>query len=211
MKQGLFITVEGPEGAGKTSVMKSVISDLLELGYDIVATREPGGIRISEEIREIILDNKNVEMDARTEALLYAAARRQHLVEKVLPALAEGKIVICDRFVDASLAYQGYARGIGIDEVWSINEFAIQTCMPNKTLLFDLDPKIGLERIAANEQRENNRLDNEKLSFHQLVREGYHILRDKDPERFSTINAEQSEFEVTKEVFNIVKDYIDQS
>src|SRR5699024_9385494 len=124
-------------------------------------------IEIAEQIRNIILDRENINMEERTEALLYAAARRQHLVEKVLPALEADKIVICDRFVDSSLAYQGYARGLGMEEVYHINKFAIQDIMPDLTLLFDIDPKKGLERIAANEDRERNRLDLEKLDFHQ--------------------------------------------
>src|SRR5690625_2830581 len=120
-------------------------------------------------------------MDGRTEALLYAAARRQHLVEKVYPALKKGKIVLCDRFIDSSLAYQGYARGLGVEEVLLINQFAIDECMPSLTLLLNIDPKKGLQRIAANKEREQNRLDQENLSFHKLVYEGYQMLT----ERFS--------------------------
>ena len=116
--RGQFITFEGPEGAGKTTVIKELYNRLRAEGHKIVLTREPGGIRIAEKIRSIILDNDHQEMDAKTEALLYAAARRQHLVEKVIPALHDGYTVLCDRFVDSSLAYQGYARGLGIDEVW---------------------------------------------------------------------------------------------
>ena len=126
VQKGVFITFEGPEGAGKTTVIKELYKRMEEEGLKVILTREPGGIRIAEKIRAIILDNDHQEMDAKTEALLYAAARRQHLVEKVIPALQEGMIVLCDRFVDSSLAYQGHARGLGIDEVLSINEFAIE-------------------------------------------------------------------------------------
>ena len=122
---GKFITIEGPEGSGKTTVAKRLVEKLTEEGYQVVYTREPGGVTIAERIRDIILDVNNTNLDPRSEALLYAASRRQHLVEKVLPALESGKIVICDRFVDSSLAYQGYARNIGIDEIYNINMFAI--------------------------------------------------------------------------------------
>lgn len=202
---GFFITIEGPEGAGKTTVMQDVFEQLQTEGYDLISTREPGGIRISERIREIILNNEFTEMDGRTEALLYAAARRQHLVEKIEPAMAQGKIVLCDRFVDASLAYQGYARGLGIDEVLSINEFAIGKLMPNLTLYFDVDPEIGLKRIAQNDNRELNRLDVESLSFHQAVRTGYQEVVKRYPNRIHVIDASQSQEEVTKYVLNVLK------
>lgn len=202
---GFFITIEGPEGAGKTSVMKDVAEKLQSEGYEIISTREPGGIRISERIREVILDNDLTEMDARTEALLYAAARRQHLVEKVEPALSEGKIILCDRFVDASLAYQGYARGLGIDEVLSINKFAIGNLMPDLTLLFDVDPQIGLGRIAQHDDRELNRLDVESLGFHKAVREGYQEVVKRYPNRIHVIDASKSQEEVTNEVLNVLK------
>lgn len=202
---GFFITIEGPEGAGKTTVMQDVFEQLQSEGYDLISTREPGGIRISEKIREIILDNEFTEMDGRTEALLYAAARRQHLVEKIEPALAQGKIVLCDRFVDASLAYQGYARGLGIDEVLTINEFAIGKLMPDLTLYFDVDPEIGLNRIAKNNNRELNRLDVESLTFHQAVRTGYQEVVKRYPKRIQVIDASQSQEEVTNYVLNVLK------
>lgn len=202
---GFFITIEGPEGAGKTTVMQDVFEQLQSEGYDLISTREPGGIRISERIREIILDNEFTEMDGRTEALLYAAARRQHLVEKIEPALAQGQIVLCDRFVDASLAYQGYARGLGIDEVLSINEFAIGKLMPDLTLYFDVDPEIGLNRIAKNDNRELNRLDVESLAFHQAVRTGYQEVVKRYPNRIQVIDASQSQEEVTNYVLNVLK------
>ncbi|AYC30717.1 dTMP kinase [Paenisporosarcina cavernae] len=208
-QKGVFITFEGPEGAGKTTVMNELAKEFTAEGMDIVTTREPGGIRIAEKIRAIILDNQHLEMDARTEALLYAAARRQHLVEVIKPALAAGKIVLCDRFVDASLAYQGYARGIGVAEVWAINEFAIADTMPDKTLLFDLNPEVGLSRIANGKNRENNRLDKESVAFHEKVREGYHLLVKESPDRFITIDAEKSQDEVKVNVRNILKNYLD--
>src|SRR5690625_4825328 len=129
------------------------------MGYSVVTTREPGGIEIAEKIREVILNPKNTKMDARTEALLYAAARRQHFVEKIKPALDRDEIVLCDRFIDSSLVYQGYARSLGIDEVLEINQFAIEGYMPSLTLLFDITPEQGLKRIEQNLKREKNRLD----------------------------------------------------
>ncbi len=204
-KRGYFITSEGPEGAGKTTVMNLLGEQLTQEGYDVVMTREPGGIMISEKIRNIILDNKHTMMESRTEALLYAAARRQHLVEKVKPALEVGKIVICDRFIDSSLAYQGFARGIGVEEILAINKFAIGDTMPNKTILFDIEPSVGLARINAHENREKNRLDVESLTFHEKVREGYLSLVDQYPERIDVIDASRSVDEVLKDVYQIVK------
>jgi len=162
---GLFITIEGPEGSGKTTVAKMITERLKMEGYPVVYTREPGGVEIAEKIRDIILDVNNTKLDPRSEALLYAASRRQHLVEKVEPALAEGKIIICDRFIDSSLAYQGHARGLGIDEVFEMNMFAINKRLPDLTILLDIDPQEGLNRINKNRSGELNRLDLENLSF----------------------------------------------
>ncbi|MCM3708309.1 MULTISPECIES: dTMP kinase [Cytobacillus] len=189
MKKGKFITVEGPEGAGKTTIIDMLATNLANEGYQVLQTREPGGIEIAEQIRSVILDKKNTKMDPRTEALLYAAARRQHLAEKVKPALDEGSIILCDRFIDSSLAYQGYARGLGIEEVYSINSFAIEGMMPELTLYFDIEPEAGLERINQHKGREVNRLDLEKLDFHHKVREGYLKLMELYPERIFKIDA----------------------
>jgi dTMP kinase len=186
---GLFITLEGGEGAGKTSAVPLLTARLEEQGYQVLATREPGGIEIAEAIRAVILDPANTSMDGRTEALLYAAARRQHLVEKVWPALKKGMIVLCDRFVDSSLAYQGYTRGLGMEEVMEINRFAVETTMPDLTLFFDISPKAGLARISENKGREQNRLDLEALSFHESVYEGYQILREQYKDRYVTLDA----------------------
>lgn len=191
MSRGLFITTEGPDGAGKTTILQMLGASLQGLGHNVLLTREPGGISISEQIREVILNKENTEMDSRTEALLYAAARRQHLIEKVIPALEAGKIVLCDRFIDSSLAYQGYARGLGIDEVYGINKFAIGEVMPDLTFYFDIDPLAGLERINLSKNREINRLDLEGLAFHEKVREGYLQIIDRWKERFYIIDASQ--------------------
>ncbi|SEQ09544.1 dTMP kinase [Piscibacillus halophilus] len=205
---GLFVTFEGVEGAGKSSVLSYIYEQLQHQGYDVIHTREPGGIEISEKIREVILNKQHTAMDGRTEALLYAAARRQHLVEKVLPALEKGTIVLCDRFIDSSLAYQGYARGLGIDEVYQINEFAIEQCMPNVTVLFELDPEIGLKRISDNKGREQNRLDLEKLSFHEKVAEAYQILKGKFPNRIQAIDAQQPQEDVQQACLKLIQSYL---
>jgi dTMP kinase len=204
---GIFITAEGGEGAGKTTVLELVANQLKAKGYDVLLTREPGGIPISEKIRQVILHVNN-EMDERTEALLYAAARRQHLVEKIIPALNAGKIVLCDRFVDSSLAYQGYARGIGIDEVHRINQFAIKGYMPSLTLLFDIVPEVGLARINANQKREVNRLDLETLDFHQKVYECYHMLLQQSPGRIKRIAADRSLEQVTDDTLSRIFSHI---
>ncbi|WP_297636428.1 dTMP kinase [uncultured Clostridium sp.] len=203
MNKGLFIAFEGGEGSGKSTMIEKIYLWLKEKGYDCVTTREPGGIKISEKIREVILDTNNTEMDGRTEALLYAAARRQHLVEKVLPALNEGKIVLCDRFVFSSLAYQGHARGIGMEEVYRINEFAIDGHMPDMSILFDISPEVGLERIRKNSDREVNRLDLEAIDFHNKVREGYNNIYENNKEKMKKINAENSIDEVLNELKTI--------
>ncbi|MBR3381290.1 MAG: dTMP kinase [Bacillus sp. (in: Bacteria)] len=203
---GMFITFEGPEGAGKTTVIRKVYEEMERQGYAVMATREPGGIDIAEQIREVILNEKNTKMDAKTEALLYAAARRQHLAEKVEPALKRGETVLCDRFVDSSLAYQGYARGLGIEEVKSINDFAIDGMMPQMTIYFSITPEEGLKRIDANQGREKNRLDMETLNFHQMVREGYEQLIAQSPERFRVVDASQPVQDVFNEVFQLIQD-----
>lgn len=202
--KGVFITFEGPEGAGKTTVIAELYNRLKDEGRNVILTREPGGIRIAEKIREIILDNNHQEMDAKTEALLYAAARRQHLTEKVMPALREGAIVLCDRFVDSSLAYQGHGRGLGIDEVLSINEFAIGGTMPDLTIFFDVDPEVGLARIMKNDEREQNRLDKESIDFHHKVYQGYREIIRRYPNRIVKTDASLSQVEVTENVWKII-------
>ena len=200
----MFITIEGPEGSGKSTATETVINRLRELGYDVVKTREPGGTPISEQIRNVILDKENKAMDGRTEALLYAAARRQHLVEKVWPAVKEGKIVICDRYIDSSLAYQGGARGLGIDNIININMFATENTWPDLTLLFDIPPEIGLERISANKNREVNRLDLETLEFHKNVRQTFLDLAKRYPERFVIIDASKTREEVSQDALDAI-------
>lgn len=208
MSKGYFITIEGNEGAGKSTVATMIEADLRDRGLEVVATREPGGISIAEQIRAIVLDNKNTTMDGRTEALLYAAARRQHYVEKIVPALESGKTILCDRFIDSSLAYQGYARGLGIEEVWSINAFAIGGHMPDLTIYLDVDPEVGIERIHAHGSREINRLDMESLSFHTRVREGYLKVLAQFPDRIKRVDANPDIEAVMAQIRSVLDDFL---
>ena len=189
MSKGFLVSLEGPEGAGKTSVLEALIPILEDRGVEVLTTREPGGVLIGEKIREVILDPSHTEMDPKTELLLYIASRRQHLVEKVLPALAAGKLVIMDRFIDSSVAYQGFGRGLDIDAIDWLNEFVTDGLKPDLTLYFDIEVEEGLARIAANSDREVNRLDMEDLDLHRKVRQGYLSLLEKEADRIVKIDA----------------------
>lgn len=207
-KQGLFITFEGPDGSGKTTVSTAVCERLIREGYPVLYSREPGGSKIAEQIRDVILNPDNTDMDVRTEALLYAASRRQHLQEKVLPALNEGKIVICDRFVDSSLAYQGYARGIGIDEVYQINLFAIENRLPDVTIYLDIDAEEGLKRIHQGRDY-LDRLDLEGIQFHNAVHAGYQKVLERFKDRMIVVDAKRPLEEVKEDAYQTVKRWID--
>ncbi|NLM12745.1 MAG: dTMP kinase [Epulopiscium sp.] len=206
--RGLFISMEGPDGSGKTTQIELLKEYFLNKGYEVIITREPGGTQISEKIRDIILDVNNKALSNMTEALLYAASRAQHVEEKIKPALENGKIVISDRFVDSSIVYQGYARGIGIDIVESINNFAIQGFMPDITFFFDIEPEFAMKRKAK--QKSLDRLEQEHILFHNKVYEGYKILLKKYPKRIKSIDARQSIdniFEqIIKEVSRLLKE-----
>ena len=189
MSKGFLVSLEGPEGAGKTSILEALIPILEDRGIEVLSTREPGGVLIGEKIREVILDPSHTEMDPKTELLLYFASRRQHLVEKVLPALAAGKLVIMDRFIDSSVAYQGFGRGLDKEAIDWLNEFATDGLKPDLTLYFDIEVEEGLARIAANSDREINRLDMEGLDLHRKVRQGYLSLWEKEADRIVKIDA----------------------
>lgn len=203
----IFITFEGPEGSGKTTIINMVKQYFMVNNIDHIATREPGGIMIAEKIRELILDVDHTMMDSKTEALLYAASRRQHLVERVIPALNNGQIVICDRFLDSSLAYQGYARGLGIKEVLDINQFAIDGVMPSMTIFFDITPELGLSRIVK-DNRSQDRLDLESMNFHHQVYDGYQKVVKMFPERIKVVDASLSIDEVFNQVIHLILDHI---
>lgn len=204
--EGLFISFEGTDGSGKTSVIKEVERYLRVAGYDVVITREPGGVSISEQVRNVIHNTENTEMDPICEALLYAAARRQHLVQKVLPLLKEGKVVLCDRYVDSSLAYQGYARGIGVERVKAINDYATDGIYPDLTLFINVRPEVGIERIMAHQQtHELNRLDKESIDFHKRVHEGYEKLIEMFPDRIKSVDGERTIKEVSFDCFKLIQ------
>ncbi len=192
--QGYFISFEGPDGSGKSTQMKLIKEFLHEKGFDLVITREPGGTRISEKIREIILDNTHTEMDYIAEALLYAASRAQHVSQVIIPALREGKVVICDRFVDSSLVYQGVGRGLGAC-VKEINDIAIRGCMPDITFLFKIAPEESKKRIQC-----EDRLEMEEMDYHKKVYKGYLQLEKEYPDRIKGINASRSVEEIHKEI-----------
>ncbi|OUQ36652.1 dTMP kinase [Massilimicrobiota timonensis] len=205
---GVFITFEGGEGSGKTTIANMIQKTLAQEGYHVVLTREPGGVEIAEKIRDIIHDVKYINMDRKTEALLYAASRRQHLVEKVIPALENDAIVICDRFVDSSIVYQGIARGIGIDEVYQMNLFATENILPKRTIFFDIQPEDGLKRVYENKDREVNRLDLENIDFHRKVYQGYLSLCDKFPNRIVKIDASLDIDHVYQQVLTKIREIL---
>lgn len=187
----MFITFEGGEGTGKSTLIEIVTKSLKDKGYEVVLTREPGGSgsEFSESIRKLVLDPKYNSVNAYTEALLYAASRAQHLDEVITKALDEEKIVLCDRYIDSSFAYQAYARELGFEFIETINKYALDK-LPDLTFYIDLDPKIGLERIK--DRKKNDRLDKEKLTFHNKVREGYLNVYNKYPERIIKLDGKKS-------------------
>ncbi|NMB07260.1 MAG: dTMP kinase [Tissierellia bacterium] len=203
----MFIALEGPDGSGKSTIMELIIQYFNEQNIDFISTREPGGTAIGEEIRHIILDKKNKNMAAETEALLYAASRGQHVHEKILPALEAGKIVLSERFILSSLAYQGVGRGLGIEEVRMINDFAIKGLRPDLTLFFHVDPILTLERKVSEE--EGDRLEKEGSSFHKRVYSGYMELLDTYSDNLQIIDASKSIEEVFSQsivyIENIIK------
>ena len=185
--QGLFISMEGPDGAGKSTQIELLKSYLADKGYKVVITREPGGTTISEAIREVILNKDYSEMCDNTELLLYAAARAQLVHEVIRPALEEGNAVICDRFVESSVVYQGIGRGLGIDTVYAVNEYALQGLRPQLTILLDLEAEEGLRR--KKNQAELDRMEAAGIEFHKKVAEGYRTLAERDPARIMRISA----------------------
>jgi dTMP kinase len=196
--RGKFITFEGCDGCGKSTQLKLLIAYLSENNIPHIFTREPGGGKISEAIREILLSGKNMEMTDECEALLYAASRVQHLNDRVEPALAEGKLVICDRYVDSSFAYQAYARGPGLEFVSKINAFALESYLPNLTFFIDLSPEEAFQRKHGAD--ENDRIEQAGLAFHKKVYEGYLAVAKAYPERVVVLNGRQSIEEVAASV-----------
>lgn len=191
MAKGIFISLEGPDGAGKSSVLEALIPILEAKGQALVTTREPGGVAVAEKIRDVVLDPKYTEIDEKTELLLYIASRRQHLVERILPALDRGEMVLVDRFIDSSVAYQGFGRGLKVADIDWLNDFATDGLKPDLTLYFDIEAEEGLARIAKSKERGADRLDRESVEWHQRVREGYLSILEKEPNRVRKIDASQ--------------------
>ena len=206
-KRGLFITFEGPDGAGKTTQIKHIAAFLSEKGIPFMTTREPGGTAISDHIRALLLDPSFKTMQAKTEVLLYAASRAQHVEEKIKPALDEGYIVLCDRFVDASIAYQGYGLHVGDKAVREINAFATGDCEPDRTYYIDLSPEEGKARMLARvEGSEANldRIEQKDMRYHQTVREGFQTLAKEESQRIKTIDGTESIDHVTNTIISDV-------
>lgn len=201
----LFVSFEGIDGSGKTTITKYLYDYFLNKGVLVMLTREPGGNEIAEKIRNIVLDPNNVTMDDRTEALLYAASRRQHLIEKVLPALEKGTLVLCDRFVDSSIAYQGYGRGIGANEVLSINLFAIDNHMPDITFFLDIDLETSLSRV--DHRGEADRLEQSGMDFFKRVYNGYQeIIKTTAQERIQVIDANRSVEAIAQDIIGRIEE-----
>ena len=198
----MFITFEGPDGSGKSTIIQKVYDYLIENNYDVIKTREPGGNPIAEKIRNLILDTENTEMGYRTEALLYAASRAQHVEETILPALNENKIVLCDRFLISSLAYQGVGRDLGIENVRKINEFAINGVFPDFVLFFDVDPITTLKRKSSLDTAD--RLEKEGNNFHERVYNGYKEILNSE-KNIEIIDATQSVEDVFNQCIKVLK------
>ncbi|HZG77177.1 MAG TPA: dTMP kinase [Paenibacillus sp.] len=202
--KGLFITFEGPDGSGKTTQMRLLSERLASMGADVVRTREPGGTRIGDRLREIVLSPENEEMQDETEILLYAASRAQHVREVIEPALERGRIVICDRFVDASIAYQGYGLGRDPDEVARINRFATGGLRPHRTYLLDVPVEVSRERLLARAQASGgeglDRIERKEREYHERVREGFLLIAKAEPQRVTRIDASRSVDEIAADI-----------
>lgn len=205
MEMKKFITFEGGECSGKTTIIKEICKKFEEMNIDYITTREPGGIRIAEDIRNIILDIRNTDMTSECEALLYAASRMQHLSQKVIPAIQENKVVLCDRFLDSSLAYQGYARRLGMDNVLKANSFALDY-LPGLTIFIDVLPEVALKRLSSRDK--SDRLDLEAQDFHKRVYEGYQEVLKMYPKRIVRIDGNQTLDKVTLDCINAVLNYL---
>lgn len=203
MEKGIFITFEGGEGCGKSSAIKGICRKFNEVGVDYICTREPGGTPISEKIRKIILDPSTPEMSPQTEALLYAASRAQHTEEKIKPALTSGQIVLCDRYLDSSLAYQGFARNLGIKNILNINDFGINYCRPDLVFFLNIAPTKAFNRIK---KRDLDRLEHEQLKFHEDVYE-YFCQAAKTYPYYRDIDATKSIDEVIEDIWEQIVAY----
>ena len=203
--KGKFITVEGSDGSGKTTFINSATEYLVKKGYKVITTREPGGTEFSEKVRELLFDSSN-EIDAKTESLLFCVSRRDHIIKKIIPYVEEGYIVICDRFVDSSIAYQSYGRGLNKQDIIDINNYTTDGLEPDLTLYFNVDVEIGLSRTKG--RGENNRMDNESLKFYKDVKRGYDELSNDYKERIKVIDANQDYEKVEKDAFKVLEGFL---
>ena len=204
--KGKFITVEGSDGSGKTTFINSATEYLVKKGYKVITTREPGGTEFSEKVRELLFDSSN-EIDAKTESLLFCVSRRDHIIKKIIPYVEDGYIVICDRFVDSSIAYQSYGRGLNKKDIMDINKYTTDGLEPDLTLYFNVDVEVGLSRTKG--RGENNRMDNESLKFYKDVKRGYDELSNDYKERIKVIDANQDYEKVEKDAFKILEGFLD--
>ena len=209
MAKGIFISLEGPDGAGKSSVLEALIPILEAKGQALVTTREPGGVAVAEKIRDVVLDPKYTEIDEKTELLLYIASRRQHLVERILPALDRGEMVLVDRFIDSSVAYRGFGRGLKVADIDWLNDFATDGLKPDLTLYFDIEAEEGLARIAKSRERGADRLDRESVEWHRHVREGYLSILEKEPNRVRKIDASQPLEKVVADTLAVLAEQVE--
>lgn len=207
----VFITLEGPEGSGKTTQLEPLAEWLREQGYDPFLTREPGGTAIGDQIRQVIMGMENQSLVEEAEILLFSASRAQLVRERIRPALALGKLVLCDRYADSTLAYQGYGHGLPLEPLRAITDFATGGLQPHLTLLFDVDPAIGLQRrrAAVADGAEWNRLDDQAIAFHRRVWHGYHTLAAQEPQRWQTIDASQPPDAVQQALRRAVGSFLD--
>ena len=206
MKKGLFITLEGIEGAGKSTAVDFIEDFLTKEGHDVIKTREPGGTVIGEQIREILLNNENYTLTNDTELLLVFSARAQHIQEVILPALSSGKIILCDRFTDASYAYQGGGRGIDASRINLLEKWVQGDLRPNLTLLFDLDVSIGMQRTKK--RSDADRFEREEINFFEKIRNTYLERAKNEPQRFRIINSASSLESVKEQIITILKDFL---
>ena len=201
----MFITLEGVEGSGKSTQIENIVAFLQVRGYECVTSREPGGTDIGAQIREVLLDPRNTDLDAAAELLLYTADRVQHIRSVIFPHLAAGRVVVCDRFFDATMVYQGYARGLDKKMIRSLHRLVCDDLQPDLTLLFDLEPHLGLQRAwrqinSGGRTQAETRFEQEKLAFHQAVRDGYLDIARREPGRFRIIDADQSPQAVARSI-----------
>lgn len=201
LNKSYFITFEGGDGSGKTTLIDKVLENLSLRGFKVIKTREPGGTKLSEEVRTLVLKNTDYEVSPYAELCLYLAARAQHIKEVIRPSLDQGKIVLCDRFNDSTIAYQGYGRNLDVDKVESFCAFVTENLKPDLTFYLNIDPKVAIKRAKKpidNLQKGYDRIENEKISFHEKIREAFLTLSEKEPDRFIIIDASKTKEEVLK-------------